>query len=151
MATSTRIRRQVLTDSIPVNSSIGPKLEWEPCVLQVLSTRDTVTDPLTLEEFNQDPLQRISRYAYTVEDLETFETKTVYQRCLQSNFRECPIRVGIFRGSEIITLFSDNWGATYEERRGLVGFLRAFWGEDLGDARIGIFSDDGQSIQKGGR
>ncbi|MBL8855396.1 MAG: hypothetical protein JNK57_15625 [Planctomycetaceae bacterium] len=102
MATSTQVRRQVLTDSCPVGSS---------------------TNPLTVEEFLRDPLQRTAG----------------------------PLRVGIFRGSEIITLFSDKWGPTFEERRNLVWFLQVFEGEDLGDTPLGIFSDDGQSFQKGGR
>lgn len=150
MAASSLVRRRVLTDFYPVNSSIGsPKIDWEPCVLQVLDTRDLVTDPLTVEEFMCDPLQRISRFAYTVEDLESFETRTVYQRVLKSNFRECPIRVGVFRGSKMVNLFADNWGTTIDERRDLVQFLQLFEGENLGDLKLGVFSDDGESIKSG--
>jgi hypothetical protein len=57
-------------------------------------------------------------------------------------YRETPLRVGVFHNSNLLELISTNWGPTLADRRGLIKFLRQFEGHDMGEFRVGVFSDD---------
>jgi hypothetical protein len=150
MATSTR--RQVLTDSYPVNlsdiltdqypfvTSVRYPLHWLPCHFQVLGVRDLAIRPLTVEQYQSRPMLRRSRYQLRVLDLRTGNERTIYHRLLRSHFRDCPLRVGIYDGPELQEVLRTNWGPTIADRQRLLNFLDRFSPDDL--SRLGIFSDD---------
>ncbi len=136
----------IIIDQYPTSTKVTRPLEWRSHRFELLGIRDTVRHPLTIEQFQARPLLRRSRYQLRVVDLQTGELRTIYHRLLQEHYRECPLRVGVFLGSELVELLSPNWGPTAADRRGLLGFLDRFKVQDMGDHRIGVFSDDGEVI-----
>jgi hypothetical protein len=136
----------ILEDSYPVSQSVLYELDWEPCHFRLISVRDSVRRPLSIDEFKRRPMIRRSRYALRVADLATNQIRVVYHRLLLSHFRDCPLRVGIFKGSNLIEMLSTNWGPTVADRNGLLSFLAKHVDRDLGHHRIGIFSDDGEAV-----
>lgn len=136
----------ILEDSYPVIQSVLYELDWEPCNFRLISVRDSVRRPLSIEEFNRRPMLRRSRYALKVVDLSTNKIRVVYHRLLQSHFRDCPLRVGVYYGSDVQELLTTNWGPTVADRMGLVRFLQKHQHTDMGYYRLGILSDDGEVI-----
>jgi hypothetical protein len=121
-------------------------LTWEPRRFRVLSVRDLVTDPLTVQEYLARPMTRRSRYLIRVRDLDRGVCRSVYQRSMADWFRETPLRVGVFHGAKLMELLSTNWGPTVADRQGLIAFLRKHADHDMGEFRIGILSDDAEVI-----
>jgi hypothetical protein len=112
----------------------------------VVGVRDLVTDPLTVEQFNQRPYLRRSRYQLLVVDLATGQRRTIYERLLRENFRDCPLRVGVYEGRKLVELMATNYGPSVADRRGLLRFLAKYITTDFGDHRLGILSDDGEVV-----
>ena len=115
---------------------------WEPRKFQVLGVRDLVQDPLTVAEYLRRPMTRRSRYLIRVLDLDKGRYRSVYQRSMSDWYRETPLRVGIYEGSELVDITNHNWGPTLADRKSLIRFLAKFDGFDMGEFRLGIFSDD---------
>ncbi len=136
----------ILIDQYPTSTKVTAPLEWRSHRFELLGVRDTVRHPLTIEQFQARPMLRRSRYQLRVVDLQTGELRRIYRRLLQEHYRECPLRVGVFLGSQLVELLSPNWGPTAADRRGLLRFLDGFAGQDMGDHRLGIFSDDCEVI-----
>jgi hypothetical protein len=57
-------------------------------------------------------------------------------------YRETPLRVGIYEGSELVDITNHNWGPTLADRKSLIRFLAKFDGFEMGEFRVGVFSDD---------
>jgi hypothetical protein len=137
---------QVIQDHYPEFSSVADPITWRPVHFQAIGVRDLVTDPLTVEQFNQRPYLRRSRYQLRVVDLATGQRRTIYQRLLRSCFRDCPLRVGVYQGQKLVELMATNYGPSVADRRGLMAFLRKYIDSDFGDHRLGILSDDGEVV-----
>lgn len=136
----------IIIDNYPTSTKVTRPFEWRPEVFELLGIRDTVRRPLTIEQFKARPMLRRSRYQLRVVDLQTGELRTIYHRLLLEHFRECPIRVGIYEGSQLVDTTSHNWGPTGADRLALLRFLAKFDGYDMGEFHVGIFSDDGEVI-----
>lgn len=117
-------------------------IRWERRIFRVLGIRDLVKDPLTIDEFIRRPMTRRSRYLINVFDLQKNRYRSIYQRSMLEWYRETPLRVGIYEGPKLIDITTHNWGPTLADRRGLARFLGKFEGVNMGELRIGIFSDD---------
>lgn len=136
----------VLNDRYPIKASVAYPLAWSDRQFRLLGVRDLAVEALTVEQFLARPMSRRSRYQLRVVDMATGRNRLIYHRLLHSSFRECPLRVALFDGAKIVELLSTNWGATVADRLGLVNFLNRFESQDLGELRLGIFSDDGEVI-----
>ena len=142
-------RSDVICDQYPFSSSVRYPVHWIKSRFQLLGVRDLVTHPLTVGQLIQRPYLRRSRYQLRVVDLATGKERTIYQRLLKQHYRECPLRVGIYEGRKLVELLTTNYGPTVADRRGLVRFLAKFIDHDLGDHRLGIFSDDCEVVTSG--
>lgn len=139
-------KADMLSDHYLLTTSVAYAIEWQPLKFRILAVRDLATDPITPEAFIRRPMARRSRFQLGVVNLETDQTRWIYQRCLLSSFRECPLRVGVFEGSEMIEQLPTNWGPSVADRRNLAEFLGTWRKSDFGGKRLGIFSDDGEVI-----
>jgi hypothetical protein len=119
-----------------------PTPRWEPRKFQVLGVRDLVQDPLSVAEYLRRPMTRRSRYLIRVLDLDKRRFRSVYQRSMSDWYRETPLRIGIYEGSTLVDMTNHNWGPTLADRKSLIRFLAKFDGLDMGEFRLGIFSDD---------
>ncbi len=133
----------VIHTAYPFTTHVAsPNLAWEPRRFRVLGVRDLVTDPLSVAEFLRRPMTRRSRYLIRVRDLDKGVCRSVYQRSMADWFRETPLRVGVFHEKKLIEIISTNWGPNVRDRLGLIEFLHSFDGYDMGEFRLGVFSDD---------
>jgi len=138
---------QVLFTLYPRSTHVSVvKPVWVPRKFRILAVRDSVRYPLSVEQFLRRPMTRRSRYLVRVRDLETGARHSVYHRSLRDWYRETPLRVGIYDGSELKELLTTNWGPSVADRLGLVHFLQTHGNYDMGDLRLGILSDDGEAI-----
>lgn len=140
------LESDMLSDLYPLLNSVAYPLDWADHRFQVLGVRDLAVQPLSVERFIHRPYMRRSRYMLRAVDLNTGNKRTIYHRLLGSTYRETPLRVGVFFGNKLIELQKQNWGATVGDRRGLVKFLGRYVGHNWGPYKIGILSDDGESI-----
>lgn len=139
----------IIEDQYPIRSSVEyyyRSIEWKLCAFNVLGFRDLVRNPLTVEEFLCRPMLRRSRYALRVEEIAGGPQKMIYQRLLHSEFRECPLRVGVYLGSELVELISTNRGPSIADRLGPVRYLNQFDDYDFGEHFLGVLSDDGEVV-----
>jgi hypothetical protein len=134
---------EVIHTAYPSTTHLAtPRPRWEPRRFRVLDIRDLAKQPLTIQEFLRRPMTRRSRYLVRVLDLDRGVCRSVYHRSMAEWYRETPLRVGVFHNSKLLELISTNWGPTLADRRGLIKFLRQFEGHDMGEFRVGVFSDD---------
>ena len=115
---------------------------FEKRAVKTLAVRDTVVNPFSVDEFTKSPCRKMSRYLLTFLDVETNKRIRVFQRTLEGQLRDCPLRVGIFKSGVIIDLLASNWGPNVRDRMALVKFLSKFDQADFGDCCLGVFSDD---------
>jgi hypothetical protein len=145
-AQNSAIPLPIIRDHYPRSCSVADPLSWRPVHFQAIGVRDLVADPLTIEQFLRRPYLRRSRYQLRVVDLATGRRRTIYERLLRENFRDCPLRVGVYEGRKLVELMATNYGPSVADRRGLLRFLAKYSTTDFGDYRLGILSDDGEVV-----
>lgn len=129
------------------NSVTIRSLDFAPRKFLVRYVRDLVHHPITVADFRRRPFIHRSRYLLNVIDLDRNEYRKIYERLARESWRETPLRVGLYSGSQLVDIVSSNFGPTYRDRCELLRMLNALEKMDLGKLTVGIFSDDLELIR----
>ena len=113
--------------------------------LVVRSTRDLVTQPLTVREYLQRPLLDRGRWIVRAFDLTTNSYRQFYVSNSLEHRIESPLRVGIYSkaGKKPLEVLPDFFESTKHDRIALAKFLmERFARFEHTPYELGIFSDD---------
>lgn len=120
----------------PVCNRLGLPLEFIRRQIVVEETRDRITEPLTLEEFLQDPLHRYGRSLVTGIDSDSGQPASFY---FEAMFRRRPLpalRLGLYdpraAGEGPLSFIPRLFSATVEARRQLAATILDFMKREPG-------------------
>ena len=112
--------------------------------LQVVSVRDLLTNPLTVEEYLRRPLIHRGRYLVKANDLDSHKVKNFYLASSQQFYRPAGLRLALYwpdrPGQPPAELLSKRIAGTRRDRIALAKALQQLRREDFGgfDLRITI-------------
>jgi hypothetical protein len=127
----------------PVSTHVGTHPEFRDRSVTVLSIRDTVRDPLTLDEFVRRPYVRRSRWL--ISSIEGQNYRQFYLGNSEEFRAPSQLSVGIFdleKNTRIDTLFR-RFDADPREVKTLLRLLAKYRDHDFGDAiELRVWADD---------
>ena len=88
--------QKIITLSYPTSTLVQAKPAYRKRNLRILSVRDLVSNPITIDEFLRRPLTRRGRYLITAIELDNGLVRQFYPSSSLEFANDCDLRIGLY-------------------------------------------------------